>query len=151
MKCSDLIIKELPYEIQITTSVDKIAHVKSVIQKMKADNPDYPVFKVFRQLYERSGKHFLDEKKSPRKQSKKSKRKSQEIPCEDDESKKYELWIDKYKPRVSDEILASHHGVVELKKWLEMWKNYSQEINSKKRRRAFNSESDFESTDCDSR
>ncbi|XP_048519577.1 ATPase family AAA domain-containing protein 5-like isoform X2 [Dendroctonus ponderosae] len=151
LKCSGLIIKELPYEIQLTTAVDKIANVKSVIQKMKADNPDYPVFKVFRQLYERSGKHFLEEKKKPRKQSQKSKRKSQDFACEEDASKKHELWIDKYKPRMSDEILANHHGVVQLRKWLEIWKNYSQEINSKKRRRAFNSDSEFESIDCDSR
>ncbi|CAG9773634.1 unnamed protein product [Ceutorhynchus assimilis] len=155
LKCENLIARKLPYEINITTKVEKVKNIKGILQQIKTENPDYPVFKVFRHIYEKSGKQFLNEipnnKKSPKKQTKKRKSKClDEVQADINNIKDHEMWTEKYKPRSSEEILGNLHSVTELKKWLEIWMNYRQEIKARNRKRC-NSESEFESTDCDSR
>lgn len=158
LKCQDLIVKTVPYEINLTTEVEKVKHLKSFLQEIKSQNPDYPVFKVFRHVYEKSGKNLLKnnstKKRTPKRRSKKSQRKSTELEevKAESSSKDYAMWTEKYKPRSSEEILGNYLSVNRLRKWLEIWMNYSEEINARKRKRALsNSESEFESTDCDSR
>lgn len=149
--CENLIIKTTPYEVNLTTEVEKIKHLKTLLHSIKNQNPNYPVYKVFRQIYEKSGKSCL---KSPGKGKKRrSKNDSERVKkAEEVTLKDQETWCEKYKPCSSQEILGNHQGVQELKTWLETWKKYSQEINAKsKARKGGNSESEFESTDCDSR
>ncbi|XP_066137762.1 enhanced level of genomic instability 1 [Euwallacea fornicatus] len=154
----NLVIRNIPYEINLTTEVKKVKHLKSFLYKIKTQNPNYPVYKVFKQVYEKSGKslvHNTSSKKNLKRHSRKLGRKSEVK--ENDEgasvvSKDHEMWPEKYKPKSTQEIIGNYHGVQELKKWLEMWKNYSQEINAKSRKGVTDtSESEFEISDCDSR
>jgi len=149
--CENLIVKTTPYEVNLTTKVEKIKHLKTLLHTIKNQNPHYPVYKVFRHVYEKSGKSCS---KSPGKGKKRGSRNDRESVknAEEMASKDQETWCEKYKPRSSQEIFGNHQGVQELRTWLETWKKYSQEINAKaKSRKGWNSESEFECTDCDSR
>ncbi|XP_066261777.1 enhanced level of genomic instability 1 [Euwallacea similis] len=155
----NLVIRNIPYEINLTTEMKKVKHLKSFLYKIKTQNPNYPVYKVFKHVYEKSGKSLVhnntNSKKNLKRHLKKLERKS-EVKENDGGasvvSKNHEMWPEKYKPKSTQEIIGNYHSVQELKKWLEMWKNYSQEINAKSRKGVSGtSESEFETSDCDSR
>ncbi|XP_060521488.1 ATPase family AAA domain-containing protein 5 [Cylas formicarius] len=150
LSCSGLISKSSK-PAKLTKMVDRVKDLHSIINKIKQENPNYPVFKAFRQIYERSGKagaEVKSDKKSSRRRSRKSCDRREFQFCKD-----YEMWTDKYKPRTSDDIFGNHKGVAALRRFLASWANYSDEINLRKRLKRGNSdsESEFESTDCDSR
>ncbi|XP_050301481.1 ATPase family AAA domain-containing protein 5 [Anthonomus grandis grandis] len=148
LKCQGLLNKSVPVQQKFGQEVERVKHLKSVLQKIKAQNPAYPVYKVFSQIYEKSGKQ---QKKVNSKKQSKNKRKSLEN-YSNLALKGSEMWTEKYKPTSSADILGNYRGVKKLKDWLETWKDYAEEINTRKRKFInSNSESEFESTDCDSR
>jgi len=63
LKCMDLVMRTTPYEVNISTEIKKIKHTKSVLDKIKNQNPNYPVYKVFKDLYEKCGKKEKKKKK----------------------------------------------------------------------------------------
>ncbi|KAG5885924.1 hypothetical protein JTB14_010953 [Gonioctena quinquepunctata] len=161
-KCKGITKGYLPEKLNIKTELEKIDKLKVLLNKIKADNPNYPVYKSFRSIYEKSGK--IPEGKSKKKQSPKKGRKSKkkklkgnceivDVPILLSESNiaEHSMWTDKYKPNCSDDIIGNFEAVRNLKKWLDTWMKYSQEINSRSRKRTGSSGSDFETTDCDSR
>ncbi|KAF7278666.1 hypothetical protein GWI33_008116 [Rhynchophorus ferrugineus] len=155
--CTNLIKKETFSQPNFIMS-GKLHNIKHHLDDIKTENPNYPVYKVFKYIYENSG-YLIKKaapKTSPRKKAKKENRLSTDEFTnvnENSTSKKYELWTEKYKPKTSEHILGNKKVVTSLKNWLETWMNYSKEINSRVKRlqEDANSESEFDFTDCDSR
>ncbi|CAH1116432.1 unnamed protein product [Phaedon cochleariae] len=146
-------------KMNIQTEVEKIDKLKLLLNRIKRDNPDYPVYKSYRIISEKCGDKFkeTEERKS---RTKRGRGKKKQITSSGNteysvvEAEKndveFSMWTDKYKPRCSDDIIGNTEAIRNLKKWLVTWVNFSQEINSRKRRDDC-SESEFESTDWDSR
>ncbi|XP_030751756.1 ATPase family AAA domain-containing protein 5 [Sitophilus oryzae] len=157
--CQDLITKNDFPKLSFSITSGTKPNLKKILNKIKLENSDYPVYKVFRYINEKNRNTPLykstghgSSKKSKQKLKRSSKNnidQDTKIVLQDVEDK---LWTEKYKPNSSEEILGNHTGITSLRKWLEIWMNYSDEINAKaKKKNGYNSESDFESTDCDSR
>lgn len=154
LKCEKLTKSHLTKDINIDTVVKKVVNLKALLNKIKKENPDYPVNKSFRQIYNKisSPSVLIEENKIPEKR-KKGKKKKDKI-CKQKEEiifDDYSMWTEKYKPKTSDEIVGNSQAIKRLKKWLEDWKQFSQEIHSRRNKNNHSSESDFETTDCDSR
>ncbi|KAL1494989.1 hypothetical protein ABEB36_010485 [Hypothenemus hampei] len=116
---------------------------KQLIHQIKAQNPDYPVYKVFKSICERNN---INTKRNTKRSPKKSKKKS--VETNEFNGEKHEMWTEKYKPLSSKEIIGNHQSVEALKKWLDNWKLYSQDVNSKKK---LNSDANFDCIDSESR
>lgn len=136
-----------------------IKDITSVLNEIKSRNSDYPVYKVFRQINEKSGKKLLQEKQTDISISKKKRgrpkkyiaaNKTEEIKQEELDIVDYAMWTEKYKAKSFEDIIGNTEAIKKLKVWLETWKTFSQEIISKKKRKN-SSSSEFETTDCDSR
>lgn len=142
--------------------MEKVDKLKTLLNRIKSDNPNYPVYKSFRLIYEKSGKTFGKKKEVLIKNKKGRKRRGQILDNSveiiegvkpETDSTHYAVWTDKYKPKCSDDIIGNTEAVGNLKKWLTFWKNFSEEINAnkKKKREEYCSDSEFDMTDCDSR
>ncbi|XP_050499562.1 ATPase family AAA domain-containing protein 5 [Diabrotica virgifera virgifera] len=163
IRCEQLTKSNIIRSINIDTEMKKVDKLKVLLNKIKAENPNYPVYKSFRQIHEKSGRKLditeddtkTHERKRKRNKKKKEKEVNQTVEVldqkTDTESVEYSMWTEKYKPKCSNDIIGNALAVKSLKIWLEDWKQFSQEINSKKRRRSSTSESEFEKTDSDSR
>ncbi|CAG9828895.1 unnamed protein product [Diabrotica balteata] len=163
IRCEQLTKSNIVKSINIDTEVKKVDKLKVLLNKIKAENPNYPVYKSFRQIHEKSGRKLditEDVTKTPERKRKRNKKKREKEVNQtvelldqktDAEPVEYSMWTEKYKPKCSNDIIGNALAVKSLKKWLEDWKQFSQEINSRKRRRSSTSESEFEKTDCDSR
>lgn len=130
-----------------------IIDIRSILNKIKDNNPDYPVYKSFRLINEKSGKNLLQEKPEHihvKKKRGRPKKNQQIIPPDTVSPVNYAMWTEKYKPKSADDIIGNAEALKKLKTWLETWKNLSQEIISKRTRKN-SSSSEFEMTDCDSR
>ncbi|KAJ8948651.1 hypothetical protein NQ318_022719 [Aromia moschata] len=145
-------------QLDIQMEVKKVDKLKTLLNKIKSDNPNYPVYKSFRLIYEKSGKMLqgVQEKKPKHKRKKKNADDSTEIidlASDEGDMMEHAMWTEKYKPRCSDDIIGNADALKNIKKWLESWLKFSQEINAKKKRRRNDSTSDseFDNTDCDSR
>lgn len=131
----------------------------TVLNELKTNNPAYPVYKVFRQIVEKSGKRFLQEKQidTPVSKKKRGRPRKNATANKAPETKQDELeiinnamWTEKYKAKSFEDIVGNTEAIKKFKLWLETWKTFSQEIIFKKKRRN-NSSSEFETTDCDSK
>ncbi|XP_018563949.2 ATPase family AAA domain-containing protein 5 [Anoplophora glabripennis] len=159
--CASLTNSRITSSVNIQKEVEKIDKLKALLNKIKLDNPNYPVYKSFRLIYEKSGKKSEKKEKSvlELKKTKKGHGKKLDKSIEiindvkpESDSTEHAMWTDKYKPSCSEDIIGNMEGVKTLKKWLEYWKNFSEEINSKKKKRKeYCSDSEFDTTDCDSR
>lgn len=154
----------------------KICNYKSYLDVIKSKNPNYPVYKTFRILFNKylsktASKNVPptngDEnkaKESTKKKRGRPKKKKQESldisvgiieeSTKDCENTRCDLWTDTYKPSSSEEIFGNKSSVTELKKWLELWIEFSKEISAKRRIKKHSnsdSSSEFETTDGDSR
>nr|CAH7755921.1 unnamed protein product [Callosobruchus chinensis] len=148
-------------KLNIKVETDKITELKSILNKIKTENPNYPVLKAFRQISERKENSNIDvqDKKSKTKEKSKKKVKSLDRSIEIIEPEQIEIdlvaqamWTEKYKPRNSEDIIGNTEAIKGLKKWLEAWMNFSEDIiNSKRKRRNSNSSDDFIVSDCSSR
>lgn len=137
-----------------------IKDIRAILNEIKSQNPDYPVYKSFRLLNEKSGKKLLQDKqenvtRTKKKRGRPKKKQLNEIKPLDVQNEETDIvsnamWTEKYKPKSSEDIIGNAEAIKKLKIWLESWKTFSQEIISKKSRRN-SSSSEFESTDCDSR
>ncbi|XP_023020716.2 enhanced level of genomic instability 1 isoform X1 [Leptinotarsa decemlineata] len=159
--CKEITRSHLPQKINIKMEMEKIDKLKLLLNKIKTDNPNYPVYKSFRSIYEKSGKNLTDKiaKKTSPKKTKKIKKKKlnssgkfddASIIPSDSDSTIHSMWTEKYKPKCSDDIIGNSEAVKNLKKWLVIWMKYSEDINLK-RRRTESSGSDFDTSDYDSR
>lgn len=154
--CENLIIKQnTKKKIQVPVE-EKITKYKQYVDEIKQQNPNYPVYKTFRQILEKSGYKTLqtDEKKTKKRRSK-SKRKSVEIvdTAKTIDPKNYAMWTEKFKPGCAEDILGNSSAITKLKNYLETWRQFSKEIISRKKKKRLDStsESEFETTDGDSR
>ncbi|CAH1991030.1 unnamed protein product [Acanthoscelides obtectus] len=150
-------------KLNIQIASDSNIELESLVNKIKSENPNYPVLKAFRQISERKEtiKNSGGEKKSKAKSNSKKKRKSAnksveiiEIEPEEIDIVAQAMWTEKYKPRNSDDIIGNTEAVKKLKKWLQAWWNFSEEIinsNKERKRRNSNSSDDFIVSDCSSR
>lgn len=132
---------------------ERIKNCKKLIKEIKTQNPNYPVFKVFNSLYEKSGykteKIPLLEEKVPKRRGRKKKNSLDktsklQIPVKTEDSQKYAMWTEKYKPKSSSDIIGNYNSVSALKDWLSNW-------SKAKIQKKSDSESDFDITDSDSR
>ncbi|XP_044252940.1 ATPase family AAA domain-containing protein 5 [Tribolium madens] len=125
----------------------KITNLKIVIKEIKLQNPNYPVYKTFNSLYEKSGYKIETVKEvTPKRRGRKKKNpleKPPEIAVKTGENHQHTMWTEKYRARTSLDIIGNHKVVSSLKAWLSHWS-----LKENKRR---NSESDFDITDSDSR
>ncbi|KAJ8922997.1 hypothetical protein NQ315_001545, partial [Exocentrus adspersus] len=130
--CTNLTNSRLGNSLSICREVEKVDKLKTLLNKIKSDNPNYPVYKSFRSIYEKSGRA-------------KGRKRASKAPDEINPETNQSMWTDKYKPGCSEDIIGNAESVRSLKK------NFSEEINAKRKRREYCSDSEFESTDCDSR
>nr|CAI5832711.1 unnamed protein product [Callosobruchus analis] len=148
-------------KLNIKIETDKITELKSIVNKIRTENPNYPVLKAFRQISERKD-NLNDNTQEPKskardKTKKKSKGLDRSVEIVDPEQVEVDvlaqaMWTEKYKPRNSEDIIGNTDAIKSLKKWLEAWLNFSEEIiNSKSKRRNSNSSDDFIVSDCSSR
>lgn len=129
---------------------------KNVINQMKLNNPDYPVFKSFRLIFEKSGKQISEgpKEETPVKKKRgrpKKNRVTKTANCNPDENDqvKYTMWTEKYKPQSCDDIIGNAEAIKKLMAWLNLWKSFSQEVVSKKIRRN-SSSTEFDMTNDNS-
>ncbi|XP_056638276.1 enhanced level of genomic instability 1 [Diorhabda sublineata] len=128
--------------------VGKFVDSGMVLRKIKKENPDYPVIKSFRQICgSKSGVIEGDGASGRRKKGKKVNGGS----VVENFGGNWCMWTEKYKPKTSNEILGNSQAIKRLKKWLEDWEQFSNEINLGGKTETRSSESEFETTDCDSR
>lgn len=162
-RCSNLINTKYiqkPFTLENLKVTTDIKDIRPVLNEIKSQNPDYPVYKSFRLLNQKSGKKLLQDKQEDAIKTKKrrgrpkknplSNVKTIEVQNEETDPVDYGMWTEKYKPKSSEDIIGNAKAIKTLKMWLESWKTFSQEIISNKTRRN-SSSSEFETTDCDSR
>ncbi|EFA07949.1 ATPase family AAA domain-containing protein 5 [Tribolium castaneum] len=126
----------------VNESVQKITNLKKIIKEIKLQNPNYPVYKIFNSLFEKSGQIIETVNDVTPKRRGRKKKKSLEKPPEIT-SREHTMWTEKYRATSSLDIIGNHKVVSSLKDWLSHWS-----LSEHKRR---GSESDFEITDSDSR
>lgn len=154
--CNNLTNKNKGDKQLILKHSEVIIDIRSILNEIKANKPDYPVFKSFRLINEKSGRNLLQEKPENmhvKKKRGRPKKNLQSKPPENQDTVSpadYAMWTEKYKPKSADDIIGNAEALKKLKAWLETWKNLSQEIISKRSRKN-SSSSEFETTDCDSR
>ncbi|CAG9856580.1 unnamed protein product [Phyllotreta striolata] len=142
-KCQNITKSSNIRTINIDKEVQKVDNLKLLLNIIKAENPNYPVYKSFKQIYAKSGN---PEEPGKRKAGRKPKK------LEDPaiELLQNVAWTEKYKPKCHEDIIGNSQAVKKLQNWLECWKHFSQEINCQKQK-SNNSESEFESTDDEDR
>lgn len=159
LNCQKITKCHIIRNINIDKEVKKVDKLKILLNKIKSENPYYPVYKSFKQIHTKSG-HTLDNESETkntekRKHGRKRKKNTQKDPKQlnqiESESVEYTMWTEKYKPKCCDDIIGNPQAIRNLKKWMNGWKNFNQEINSRKGRCSNTSESEFENTDCDSK
>lgn len=158
--CTDLSASKMESRLNLRTEVEKVGKLKVLLNKIKLNNPDYPVYRSFKFIYKSSGlachktEGNLTTSSKKQKRGKKKQNKDQDVQIietqKNEDPNEFAMWTEKYKPKCSDDIMGNSEAIKNLKKWLETWKHCSQEINFRKKRRD-SSSSEFESTDCDSR
>ncbi|KAL3272517.1 hypothetical protein HHI36_013993 [Cryptolaemus montrouzieri] len=132
---------------------EPIRNVKNFIMNLKLENPEYPVYKSFRLLKEKSGiENIIRDKKSPRKRGRprKSAVKKENIPenCKEiSNAPEHQMWNEKYKPRSFEDLVGNVQATSSLKKWLQSWHEAFENGKKKTRRYSSDSESDFISSD----
>lgn len=159
--CASLTNSHVTNRINIQKEVEKVDKLKTLLNKIKSDNPNYPVYKSFRLIYEKSGKSFGTKKEIVTKHKKHRKRRSKNLDKSieiiedvkpDVNLSQHAMWTEKYKPMCSDDIIGNSEAVKNLKKWLAFWRNFSKEINMRKKKREdYCSDFEFDTTDYDSR
>lgn len=140
----------------------RVSMFGKILQEIKSNFPEYPVYKIFKILRQKCGldnapKNEISNTKNETTLSKKSKRnrkkkfedKSTEVIDKQVNLLDQMIWTEKYKPFNFEEILGNYSKVSELKKWLMLWKEYSDDVNISKRNRR-DSESEFDHNDSNS-
>lgn len=108
---------------------NNIKNITSYINKIKMENPTYPVFKAFTSLSLISGYPQLQGKKKRKiSNNKKISTKQNNI-----------MWTEKYRPKSSKDFIGNLAPVIKLQKWLLAWADNSAKSSN------YNSESEFES------
>lgn len=126
-------------------------NVRHILKELKDEHPEFPVYKMFRLLREKSCKFKLKadlERKENVPINSKLRTKT-----EKPEPMEYAVWTEKYKAQSSKDVLGNNVSIRELKKWLKNWVDISKEIVSSKtkRKRRSSSSSDFDRSDYDNR
>ncbi|KAK5640951.1 hypothetical protein RI129_009498 [Pyrocoelia pectoralis] len=116
----------------------KIKSFKSILQKLKCENPDYPIYRTFKSLYNKSNVNS-DSLKKLKKGGRSKKKKNDRVKLKNPP----QMWTEMYKPITSEEMLGNRLAVDKLKTWLQSWveMNLTERISE---RRGSNSSSDFE-------
>lgn len=175
-------LKETEFDIQIPTidfstneptteraikddyiRLNDVNKIKNIIKDIKAKHSDYPVFKIFNSIFERSGKKKVELNTedrgqfntSPKRRGRKKKISASKLQpaIQDSENESEEnihsMWTEKYRAKTSVDIIGNSKSVLLLKTWLSKWCSASKSAKTAKYHS--NSESEFESTDGDSR
>lgn len=123
---------------------------RRVLKEMKAEYPEFPIYRTFRLLREKickiNDKREKDVKGNKAKKGKTRKRNTTPEPTKTKADTL--LWTEKYKAQSTADILGNTSAISELKTWLKTWVDFKKEVSKCKRK---DSGSEFESTDCDSR
>jgi hypothetical protein len=114
---------------------------RKLLHLLKLESPDFPIYRDFRRL---RSKYLQDVEKPTENVSGKDikqkrrhdgKRRATRSYVQIEEQKKetcnlnsHVMWTEKYKPTTVDDIIGNGHSIGQLKKWLESWKHYSDEI-----------------------
>lgn len=135
--------------------------VRNVLKEIKGENPEYPVYKMFRLLKQKNcrQKDNLIPEETTSKKTKKTKRhkKKKSIEIVETEPPKVlppqMMWTENYRLDSSEEIIGNSSAVKQLKDWLQNWIDFSKDTNKQTRSRKHNnsSSSEFENADSDSR
>ncbi|KAJ8980448.1 hypothetical protein NQ317_001621 [Molorchus minor] len=154
--CSGITTNQISDKLDIQIEIQKVDKLKTLLNRIKTDNPNYPVYKSFRLIYEKSGKTQQKAKNIlTNRQKEIGLDNSIEIiepGVEEFDLIEQAMWTEKYKPKCSGDIIGNSEGIKTLKRWLENWFNFSKEINARKKKcEDSTSESEFDITDCDSR
>ncbi|XP_044760509.1 ATPase family AAA domain-containing protein 5 [Coccinella septempunctata] len=153
--CQSLIEKNVIKQSKYKES-EPIKNIKTIIRDMKLENENYPVYKAFRLLKEKNSfKTECTSSKTTPKRGRKH-RSSSEKKCETSENVdsqntlKYQMWTEKYKPRSSEDFFSNVQAVSSLKKWLEKWREVLESGKRKRRQYSSDSDSEFMSSDAES-
>lgn len=107
---------------------------KKVLEEMKTDFPNFPIYRAFKRLYERNCEFKKKvtntdltvvnrEKRKLRYNKLNNFESEQSHSCTNCESNL--IWTEKYKPLSCEEVLGNNTSKRRLKKWLESWKLWS--------------------------
>lgn len=120
-------------------------NVKHILKEMKDKYPEFPLYRTFRLLREKSCKYKPERKPSRKKQARKDS-------AEPVDLMEYAVWTEKYKTQTSADILGNHLAIRELKNWLKTWVDFSKQVCAQraKKKRSNSSSSDFDTSDSDS-
>lgn len=125
-------------------------NVRHILMELKEEHPEFPVYKTFRLLREKSCKFKL--KGNLERTGSKSKKGKSRMKIEKPEPMEYAVWTEKYKAQSSKDVLGNNVAIRELKKWLKNWVDICKEIvSSKRKRKRSTSSSDFDHSDDDNR
>lgn len=143
----------------IVTPATPITNYRRFILKIKELNPNYPIYKLFNRIYEKSGYQKMNctvnskivcRNKNTNKDGKKQRTSKKLKSTNENELKVIKkldvsglLWTEKYKATCFDDILGNTKAITSLRKWLECW--LDSRIGSKKQTdNDSNSESEFD-------
>ncbi|XP_069701498.1 enhanced level of genomic instability 1 isoform X2 [Periplaneta americana] len=145
-----------------------ITSFRKLLQLLKSESPSFPIYRNFRRLRLKYNMQDTDKpaenvEQNASKEKKRRGRKSRAtkiMESRNDEQTKesskinaHVMWPEKYKPSSVEDIIGNGHSIEQLKKWLESWKRYSDEIkrgDKKGGRRRKDSSSGDEFMDSDS-
>ena len=135
--CSN-ISNELP--VIKPSAPEPIKYFRKLLQVMKLESPDFPIYRSFRRLRLRTNsikdKHSEDVKKDTKQKKRVSGRKTRnrrsitnsEETTENGNINSHVMWTEKYKPQTVEDIVSNIYSVDQLKKWLESWKQCNDEM-----------------------
>lgn len=125
-------------------------HKNLIAKKIKNENHEYPINRMYRLLKEKSSIPDFDPKKKTKRRSKSGKRNSE--PKENNVFKKTEDnldWHAKYRPKCAEDLFGNITQVKALKQWLENWLEAFKDYAKFKKHNS-GSESEFMSSDMES-
>ncbi|KAF5293771.1 hypothetical protein FQA39_LY03256 [Lamprigera yunnana] len=118
--------------IYVKEESKNVRNVKQILKRIKEENSDYPVYKIYKYLY----KKYISHQKLDN---------DVEV-----STKQFQMWTDLYKPSSSQECFGNCSAISEIKTWLKTWIEFGKTFLYGTHNNHSNS-SDFETTDEDSR
>lgn len=140
-----------------------VNEIKNIIKKVKAEHPEYPVFKIFNSICNRSVNKKRDINTEtqtqlstlPKRRGRKKKIFLSTVEPvildreNESEENTHSMWTEKYRAHTSTDIVGNSKAILSLKTWLSNWCPAPKD--GKITKCFSNSESEFETTDGDSR
>ncbi|KAJ9584257.1 hypothetical protein L9F63_021399, partial [Diploptera punctata] len=114
---------------------EPIKYFRKLLHSLKLESPNFPVYRNFRRLRLKNVKkqECSDDVKKKKRSSSRRSRNTRSNPGVEEEklescNNNDVMWTEKYKPQATEDIISNLYNIEQLKKWLESWKSYNDEM-----------------------